>query len=401
MVFVDLEGSYKSAPRAYGQHSVAGARQAPTPTPTPSVPAGDRALQATGDERGNVWNSQYQAWQDPSGNLWDSASGLWYDPRARTIWNEGSGTWQTPEQMQSYWDALAGHDVAIENTLGSQPVGQAYHYVPQEFTQAWGTFDRNTVAPTGEYPQVEFPSDTYDVRRPPTMFELEQQGRARQVASEIGGAQGAAQLSGGGKCTGTLSNILGKSNKYFFDPIAETGAQLTPTLLKTAGQAAIGPAFDLAAQLSAATGNFDINKSERAGFSELGSALRESGGNPLRFAEIQQENLRERPLWQQMGAQAVFDPTNLIGAGIGAKALQGGIKGGGTLSTILRGAAKADRAIDVAQAAAMRPVGKVIGAMAEPVGRVLAEEGGAVPTKFALKAGAATGAGALGYMTAD
>ena len=143
-------------------------------------------------------------------------------------------------------------------------------------------------------------------------------------------------------------------------------------------------------------------KNEQAGLKELGTALKTSGGNPLSFAELQQENLRERPAWQQMGASTIYDPTNLIGAGLGAKALKAGaFDSPGTLSAILKAGAKVDKGIDVAQTAMFKPVGKVLGALATPTARVLADETGAVSPKFAIKTAATVGAGALGYSTAD
>ena len=428
MALVDLEGNYKSAPPKLtytpqpdpfanyvdetGSPSTANYQAWGTPAPaTASAPAGAPT--------GNRWNSQYQAWEDASGNLWDSASGAWYDPDSGKVWSNNTNSWQTPQENRATWDAILGHDQAISNTLGAQPSGQATHTPNPDFQSAWRAFDRNTVAPTGEYqPPKQTLSgllmggvdaiktatqqaNTYGFSPDmPTSLDLERQGRGEQIASQLG-TIGATQ----GESSGLAGKALGAANRYFFDPMAETGAQLTqPALTALRLSNPIAASGDYLLDRAGLPTPFGSPQSQVAGsaadLGELGSTARQSGGNPLKFAELQQENLHERPMWQQLGAQMLFDPTNAIGAGIGAKALKGGIKGEGLLSDILRGAAKVDRGIDAVQAGLFKPVGKVLGALAEPAGRVLAEEGGAVPTKLALKAGAAAGAGGVGYITA-
>jgi hypothetical protein len=113
----------------------------------------------------------------------------------------------------------------------------------------------------------------------------------------------------------TSGNMLGSPlnafNDWFADPIAETGAQFTPFLNAAAapGGFAVG---ELASRFGLGTAP---SKSMGAGLSEFGSAVRDSGGNPFEFAAIQDENFNERPWYQQLGASALYDPTNLIGAG--------------------------------------------------------------------------------------
>jgi hypothetical protein len=118
----------------------------------------------------------------------------------------------------------------------------------------------------------------------------------------------------------TSGNMLGSPlnafNDWIADPIAETGAQFTPFLNAAAapGGFAVG---ELASRFGLGTAP---SKSMGAGLSEFGSAVRDSGGNPFEFAAIQDENFNERPWYQQLGASAVFDPTNLIGVGALQKA---------------------------------------------------------------------------------
>ncbi|MBK7330445.1 MAG: hypothetical protein IPI85_15580 [Dehalococcoidia bacterium] len=142
------------------------------------------------------------------------------------------------------------------------------------------------------------------------------------------------------------------------------------------------------------------NPDERilSGATQLGSAIGESGGDPLKFRDIQNENFAERPEWQQLAASTVYDPTNLIGAGLGAKALSSGaLEGTGLLSQILRGAAKVDKGIDVAQTAAFGTALKPLGTALRP----LASEAGSLPAKVAARSALTTGFGAFGYATAD
>lgn len=382
MALVDLESSYKSAPVDL--------------TPKPAA------------QPQHTWNSEYQAWQDASGNLWDEKSGLWYDPKAKRIWNENTTGWQTPDEMQSYWDTIAQHDAGISGIIDAAPQGQATYTPNPDFVKEWMTFDRNTVAPTGEYPEPTLSqyltgaaqgfktavekANSYSLSNMPSMLApTEEERRSGTNFDLYPGSDGDGNYA---------ANVLGKgystANKYFFDPVAETGAQLTPSLLKSAGSQALGPGFELGSNLAASLGGYDINKNEQAGLKELGTALKTSGGNPLSFAELQQENLRERPAWQQMGASTIYDPTNLIGAGLGAKALKAGaFDSPGTLSAILKAGAKVDKGIDVAQTAMFKPLGKALAPLASETGSASAN----VAAKVA--AGTAAGAGTYAYNSED
>ena len=143
-------------------------------------------------------------------------------------------------------------------------------------------------------------------------------------------------------------------------PFEETASQLTGPMLKfhqVASQAGVGipgvaPAL---AGVKALTG---YSPDPVGGLKQLGGSLRESGGNPNAFAEIQDRKFAERPFAQQMLASTVYDPTNLLGAGLGAKALETGA----VTSRLGRGLATADKALDVAQTKAALPlIGGVAG----------------------------------------
>ncbi|MBK9019835.1 MAG: hypothetical protein IPL72_07450 [Sulfuritalea sp.] len=108
-------------------------------------------------------------------------------------------------------------------------------------------------------------------------------------------------------------------------PISETLSQVTGSALgSTPGVAAT---LNLGAGIREKMGLPDWGRVEDPGMSgvmELSAALRESGGNPTAFRDIQNENFAERPAWQQLAASTVYDPLNLVGSGLGAKALSSG-----------------------------------------------------------------------------
>lgn len=329
--------------------------------------------------------STYQ-WYDDG-----TPEGAYYDPTTNNVWKNGTwwnadgnfwdgSSWASPAAMQ----AAIEHDQAIANTFGALPPEGATSDTTGAFRSPRRSFSDVALMLASEPKQKPTLSEMIgsglragkdlieqaNTYRLPTVGaaqlaeDQQRAARAQEIGQQLGGVHAISPDSR----RNLAGQALGAANRYFFDPIAETGAQLTPSLIKGGFSATVlGPAFDLASKLSPVAGGYDINKAESAGLRELGSAIQESGGNPAEFARIQQENLRERPLWQQMAASAVYDPTNLIGAGIATKALKSA-EGAGTLSRILRGLGTANEYIDVAQAKAGREVmGGVAGALANQV----------------------------------
>lgn len=158
-----------------------------------------------------------------------------------------------------------------------------------------------------------------------------------------------------------LKGIYNATNTYFFDPIAETGAQLTPALLNAAANLLPGGyrTGELAKLVTKEMAGYDVDAKAKSGISDLVESVKESGGNPKEFAEIQHAKYLERPLWQQIAAGVVYDPTNLIGAGLFGQADEAAdvARAGTRLSEILRGA-------DTAADAVQRTIGReVVGAV--------------------------------------
>lgn len=359
---------------------------APTGTPTPQ-PAYSPQPQRT-------YNYEYDTWQDESGRLWDRSSGLWYsltDPQNPLVYRPQVG-WQTPAQYNDYNSVLNEFGDFAQNPVVAQPSAFATPTMPRQLSsgewqdvQQWA--ERRSPSPTADWYNLDAARDPF---RGTGVGPLNPDEIAR-MAAEGGETIDRTSLrqtdplgpgykpdvrfqTGGGMLGNPLSAILGPAysayDKYLAKPVEETLAQMTPAALSLAKYGIPGgqQAFGLG---ELATG-YNPDKNVLPGLRELGTAAKESGGNPLAFGELQRENFAERPAWQQMGAEALYDPMNLLGAGIGSKALaSGALEGGGTLSAILRGAAKVDKGIDAAQAAVLSPLAKVVGKAAQPIGTIL------------------------------
>lgn len=130
-------------------------------------------------------------------------------------------------------------------------------------------------------------------------------------------------------------------------PFAETASQLT------------GPAFRLNAgamvpflePVLRATGKDIPGLPDFGGIGQLADTVTNTGSFSD-FRDQQNEKFAARPIGQQLLASTIYDPTNLLGAGIGTKALQTGA----VTSRIGRGLATADKALDVAQTKAAFPL---------------------------------------------
>ncbi len=105
------------------------------------------------------------------------------------------------------------------------------------------------------------------------------------------------------------------------NPIVETALQLTPAAITAAKYApGIGGAVNLGLGVAEKLG-LDYSPEENAvkGIKQLGGSLGEAvqnPTNPLAFGEAQNEKFNERPTWQQIAGQVVYDPGNYVG-GIG------------------------------------------------------------------------------------
>lgn len=344
---IDLEGEFYYKP------------QYTPPSYDPGVPENTPTPAAQPAQSQNRWNSDFQAWEDPnSGALWDADNNVWWS-RDGQVYRDNVG-WQSTAQYNDYNKVLqemyGGQDGG--GFAGNPVVAQPSAFQPSQ-----------TTIPRANFVNYDLQQDNYRNDPPRAAFNSYDLATSRDVPfpaterynpsfeqlnpSTAGRGRTAGIAPTGGNA---LSALYGAYNRNIAQPIAETGAQLTP-LLNVAG----APASHLTGGIASRFGvGNNPNQSLEAGVRELGTALQQSGGNPLKFRDLQNENLAERPGWQQKAATTAYDPTNLIGAGIGAHALKGGIEGTSLLSKIARAAATADRAIDVGQA-------KVVGGLLSPV----------------------------------
>ena len=429
MVWLDFEGGYKSKPASttpqpdpFANFVDPYSGGSPTPANTaawaPSqVGAAPKPYNPVTPPPENLWNSDYQMWQDPkNGALWDPDSGVWIDPATMNVYRENVG-WQSIPEYNDYstrlFQAQLEHELYTPYPVVAQP-SLFQNTGPKQISGAdWYNIDAAMSRPRLSQAQLEhelytpYPSVGENIN---TLSGTYSGGYTRNEAASLPDAEAARRAQAltnfrqdwqrqeqqGLTLGGLLGSGLAAYNKYIANPIAETGAQLTPAVLELAKYA---PGLQGVAAIPGMLG-YDSRTATQRGVSELGSALKQSGGNPLTFAELQNENFKERPGWQQMASQAVFDPTNLIGAGLTTKALQG-VKGEGLISEILRGAGTANQAIDTATAKALGGALKPLGPALKPLRRTLAEEGGAIPVGLAAKGAATVGAGAIGYATAD
>ena len=319
-------------------------------------------------------------------------AGNWYD-QSNNIRNENTGTWQTLDAFSQYWDTI-GSDNAIHYDTAMD--GKQRQALP-----AWMLEHENSI------PYDEVPTYAAMMRTAPSLLQQavdvgpSWQGRNKAedfLAQSFGSIRnpetnvdarfptGGGNVFGSGGLSGLLKSGWDNYNKYVAGPLAETGAQLTP-LLNAAGS----PGGFLTGEAAARLGYGERpSDSMGAGLKEFGSAV--TSGN---FIDAQNENLAERPMWQQLGASAAFDPLNLVGAGAVSKGLMA-VDGAGALSRILRGAGAANQAIDTGMA-------KLVGAAFKPLGvaaRPLAAEAGQIPAGLAVRAGLGAGGAAAGSFAA-
>lgn len=270
---------------------------------------------------------------DGLGHYWDSASQGWM--------NESGGAYQeTPQQNYS----LGGQGFNNFNVANAAPswVDDAGYNGGGYYQDQWGNrgaAGTDTWTPA-ETPQVPFAPQSWDQPAPePTNYSLgfptsALTGYGNPLANQPWGAnqpqydQGDPNFLSDLRVTdpmqngykedvrfptggGMLGSPLDAANDWFFDPIAEAGAQLTPSLIQGAASATpIG--FQGANWLSDKLG-YDLEGNATQGRSDFGAAVKDSGGNPFEFGDIQNKNFDERPMWQQLAAGAVYDPTNLLG----------------------------------------------------------------------------------------
>lgn len=421
MVWLDFEGGYKSKPASttpqpdpFANFVDPYSGGSPTPANTAAwaptqVGAAPQPYNPVTPPPENTWNSDYQMWQDPkNGALWDPASGLWIDPATMNVYRENVG-WQSIPEYNDYSNVLWEHELYTPYPVVAQP-SLFQDTGPKQISGAdWYNIDAAMSRPRLSQAQLEhelytpYPSVGENIN---TLSGTYSGGYTRNEAASLPDAEAARRAQAltnfrqdwqrqeqqGLTLGGLLGSGLAAYNKYIANPIAETGAQLTPAVLELAKYA---PGLQSVAAIPGMLG-YDSRTATQRGVGELGTALKQSGGNPLTFAELQNENFKERPGWQQMASLAVFDPTNLIGAGLTTKALQG-VKGEGLLSEILRGAGAANQAIDTATA-------KVVGGALKPLGpalKPLAAEAGSLPASLAAKAGLGAAVGGATYLASD
>jgi hypothetical protein len=254
--------------------------------------------------------------------------GNWYD-RSNNIYNEHTGTWQTPEEYRQYWDAIMQHDNAVPVEQGGYQ-WSPFTDSPENVRARFQDFDLQ--APNFDEPQnARARFQDFDLYQPEELSWWEKGlGKAGQAVGAVGdfipdvvksGVQGGLGSAIGGPATAAFSQATGYGfgdafndyNEYVGNPLAETGAQFTPFL-----NAAAAPGGFATGEIASRFGlGNSPSESMGAGLREFGDAVMDSGGNPIDFASAQNENFSERPMWQQFGAQALFDPTNLA-PGIGA-----------------------------------------------------------------------------------
>lgn len=385
---------------------------APVNTPAPYVP------QAPAPPAEPTYNYQYDTWQDADGRLWDRNSGLWYsisDPNNPLVYRPQVG-WQSPAQYNDYNKVLSEFGTFAQDPVVAQPSVFNPQQLPRQLTPAeWQQIDnyktnqRLVEAMPGlqEHDQFQYATREDNINR------LMQGGYTREEAQSLPDSvaeerarlmdrvqyardqgQGASLSDILGGLLAPAAQGLGLLNKYVSAPVEETLSQLTPLGLSLLKHEMPGLALPFAAA-DALTG-YNPDTRVLGGLRDLGSAAKDSGGNPLTFADIQNKNMAERPMGEQLAAQLLYDPVNLVGAGLGAKALESGaLEGGSLLSSIVRTAAGFDKAAEAAQAAVFKPLGAAL----TPIGRTLATEEGSAVANIAARIGLTVGAGSLGYAT--
>jgi hypothetical protein len=353
-----------------------------------------------------TYNYEYDTWQDTDGRLWDRASNLWYsitDPSNPLVYRPEVG-WQNIPEYNDYNTELNSiaeyQNKPLESTpswFTPQPLGRQISAGEWQNIQSY--MDRPEPSPRADFinydlatsKNVPFPEDVrYSLENADLPYEI------RDGAKWYGApAEGGGLTAPWDKYVEPAAAKLGDAYNWYTrniqNPVAETGAQLTPAFLSAAK---LAPPIGGLVSAGAALTGYDTEGNALRGIKDLGSAISDPGS----FVETQNQNLAERPAWQQMAATSVYDPLNLVGAGLGTKALaSGALEGGGLLSTILRGGAKLDKGIDAAQTAilgtALRPIGKALSP--------LASEAGSLPASLAIKAGAGAAAGAGTYALSD
>jgi len=162
---------------------------------------------------------------------------------------------------------------------------------------------------------------------------------------EEGGALGLAKRLGGG-----VAKYGGKALEVL-DAAAETGRDAYDTgspvgLGRLAGRAVTGDARGGLRDLAGAGGSL----------ANARDAVRARSATP--FIEGQREDLNQRGTVDRLATQLIFDPTNIVGAGVATKALRGAsiARKGSITGRILGGAAKANEVADIAQSRYAREV---------------------------------------------
>lgn len=415
MSFFDLTSEYKSAPSTsepdpFANWTEPGAgpttanytawnTPAPAGTPAPYTP------QAPAPPKEPTYNYQYDTWEDESGRLWDRQSGLWYsisDPNNPLVYRPQVG-WQSIPQYNDYNSVLNELGQFSANPLVAQPSTRQLTLAEWQQIDNYKTNQRLIEAMPGlqEHDQFQYATREDNINR------LMQGGYTRQEAESLPDSvaedrarlmdrvqyardqgQGASLSDFLGGLLGPGMQGLGLLNKYVSTPVEETLSQLTPAML--AGLKYVAPGGQQAALAADWLTGYRPEDRLLGGLKDLGSAAKDSGGNPLDFIDIQNKNFEQRPMAEQLAAQLAYDPVNLLGAGLGAKALESGaLEGGGLLSSILRAGAKADAGITAAQDALVKPLGMAL--------KPLASEAGSIPASLAAKAALGAGAGGATY----
>ena len=295
---------------------------------------------------GNTWSNSYSSPANrslPPDLLALPPGGDFEDPQfgARQQWlnqsNEG--------RSGSRYDRMGFQEAPTNSALlGYYDDQQARQ---QTLSQILGFADKAANAITPSKP-------TYSL--PPLDISLNEVAANSRPADTGWGAAG--RVAGG--FGGALKSGYDKYYEKFGTPLAETGAQLTGPMLKfhdIASRAGVGIP-GVAPAIAGVTALTGWKPDATGGMGQLAGSIKESGGSPLRFSDIQNRKFAERPVAQQMLASTAYDITNLAGAGAGAAAL----KSGAVTSKLGRGLATADKALDVAQTKAALPlIGGVAG----------------------------------------
>ena len=316
---------------------------------TPNLSSGASAYEPTWSPGTEYGAGPGGIYTDQSGYISFDAGVTWLDPRTQQVWNpQASGQqWSTVPDYNAGKQAEFDYAQSLGNPTGDYTqltgafpgAGDYSRITPQQFTgidRAITEYEENPITSAMESGYKVTPQDFQVI------------DRSREIPKISKGDYASAAMFGAdpyevSKADGGLS-FSDLYNKYTraVTPIYETGAQIAAGVLGSRDPS---------------TGLPSRGAYERGakGVTDLGSSVRESGGNPLTFGEIQNRKFAERPAWEQAFASTVFDPTNLLGAGVVTKGLTG-VKGAGTASKILRGAGTVNKALDVAQTKAALPI---------------------------------------------